>query len=316
MTADFDLLDAAFVNDPFPLLASLRRDSPVHHDPRTGLWLVSRHADVQQVLLDTETYHPDNAQNPVVRLAVPALRVLARAGFVLPPALANNAGPDHLSLRRLVSRFMSAERVRAAVPIVEEESRDLLGEVSARLASEGVCDLVAGYSRPLACRVMMRLFGVVGATPLELLSWSDAALQLFYGRPAPDAQPELAEQVAHFYRWLTDRLDCDMPRTGLMRALADHQLADGRPLDVPTAVAVCFFVLVAGQVTTSQLIATVLKIVSPNAAAWKRAGREEGFAAACVDEVLRREPPVTTWRRITARPVELAGVRLLELACC
>jgi cytochrome P450 len=44
---------------------------------------------------------------------------------------------------------------------------------------------------------------------------------------------------------------------------------------------------------------------------WRRlAEGEPGLAAACVEEVLRREPPVTTWRRVTSRPVTLSGVDL------
>jgi cytochrome P450 len=330
MIAQLDLFDGSFVDDPFPLLASLRRDRPVHHDSGTGLWLVSRHADVKRVLMDPDTYRPDNAQDVVFRPGVPALRVLARAGFALPPALANNGGPAHAGLRRLVSRFMNAERVRAAVPLIEETARELLRGVGERLAAGRICDLVAGYARPLPCRVMMRLLGIDGATPAELLSWSDAALRLFYGRPSPDEEPALAEQVAGFHGWLTGQLtqrrtghstqrphggpDQDGRKSaaqdGLMGALAAHRLPDGRPLDVPTAVAVCFFVLIAGQATTGQLIATVLRTAGADPQVWERAGRQDGFAAAYVEEVLRREPPVTTWRRITARPARLAGVRL------
>ncbi|MFF0205793.1 cytochrome P450 [Streptomyces sp. NPDC005017] len=41
-----------------------------------------------------------------------------------------------------------------------------------------------------------------------------------------------------------------------------------------------------------------------------RAAAEEGMAEAWAEEVLRREPPVTTWRRITARTTRLGGVEL------
>ncbi|MEU3254251.1 cytochrome P450 [Streptomyces sp. NPDC006997] len=42
---------------------------------------------------------------------------------------------------------------------------------------------------------------------------------------------------------------------------------------------------------------------------WQRATHPE-TAGAWVEEVLRREPPVTTWRRTTARSVRLGGVDL------
>ncbi len=37
---------------------------------------------------------------------------------------------------------------------------------------------------------------------------------------------------------------------------------------------------------------------------------EPESAAPWAEEVLRREPPITTWRRVTARPVTIAGTEV------
>ncbi|MFI8997389.1 cytochrome P450 [Streptomyces sp. NPDC053542] len=305
-----DLFDTRFVADPFPALAALRRDAPVHHDPVTGLWLVSRYRDVRQVLLDPVTYVPDNAQHVVTRLPVPALRVLARAGFALPPALANNGGPSHAGLRRLVTRFFNAERVAAAVPLIEETARKLLTGIRERLDRGEAGDLGTEYARLLPCQVMMALLGIENVPPTALSEWSDAALELFYGRPSAERQLPLAELVADFYRWLRGQVTSAAPQGSLVEALHGHQLPDGTRLDTPTAVAVCFFVFIAGQSTTGQLISTVLRTTLSDPRAWSRAAAEESFGQAWVEEILRREPPVTTWRRATAHPAELSGTRL------
>ncbi|WP_346657022.1 hypothetical protein [Streptomyces sp. F001] len=80
----------------------------------TGLWLVSRFRDVRRVLLDPSALLPDNAQYAVAPLPLAVLRVLARAGFTLPPAPANNGTAGHAGLRRVVTRFFNVERVAAA----------------------------------------------------------------------------------------------------------------------------------------------------------------------------------------------------------
>lgn len=85
-----DLFRDPFVRDPYPWLDLLRSQPPVHHDPATGLWVV-----------------PDNAKHAVSPLPVAVLRVLARVGFTLPPALANNATLSHSGLRRVVTRFLT-----------------------------------------------------------------------------------------------------------------------------------------------------------------------------------------------------------------
>lgn len=306
-----DLFGAPFIHDPYPWLDLLRSESPVHHDPGTGLWLVSRHQDVRQVLLDPGVFLPDNAQNAVAPLPVPVLRVLVRGGFTLPPALANNGTPSHPGLRRLVTRFFNAGRVAAAAPVVERIADELLQPVRSELDATGGGDLFPSFAQVLPCRVLMELLGIRGVDPATLIRWSDASLELFWGRPALDRQRELAELVVAFHQWLTGTVrDGSAPADSFIGALARHRLPDGRPLDVGTAVGMCFFVLIAGQSTTGQLIATVLRRALAEPGMWARVAGEDGLAEAWVEEILRREPPVTTWRRVTARATELGGVRL------
>ncbi|MFJ5780314.1 cytochrome P450 [Streptomyces sp. NPDC093094] len=306
-----DLFGDPFVRDPYPWLDRLRSESPVHHDPATGLWLVSRHHDVRQVLLDTDRFLPDNAQHAATPLPVAVLRVFARARFTLPPALANNGTLSHAGLRRVVTRFFNAQRVTAAVPVIERIAGELLDALSPQLESNSGCDLFTSFAQVLPCRVLMELLGIQGVEPGTLIRWSDASLELFWGRPTLERQLELAESVVEFHRWLTSTVrDHAAPSDSFIGALANHRLPDGSPLDVETAVAACFFVFIAGQSTTGQLIATVLRRALAEPGMWPRAAAEEGQAEAWVEEVLRREPPVTTWRRVTARATRLGGVEL------
>ncbi|WP_432068047.1 cytochrome P450 [Streptomyces sp. C10-9-1] len=306
-----DLFGDDFIGDPYPWLDQLRAQAPVHYDSRTGLWLVSRHSDVRRVLLDTADFRPDNAQNAVTALPVPVLRVLARAGFQLPPALANNGSAGHAGLRRVVSRFFNASRVTAAVPVIERTADELLGAVRAQIDTEGACDLFTSFAQVLPCRVLMELLDIEDIDAATLISWSDASLELFWGRPSLRRQLHLAELVGAFYQWLSTTVRSGGAAPGsLIGALTRHRLPDGEPLDPGTAGAICFFLLIAGQATTGQLIATVLRRALSEPGLWPRLAHEEDLAEAWVEEVLRRESPVTTWRRVTSRPVELAGVSL------
>ncbi|MFH8253964.1 cytochrome P450 [Streptomyces roseolus] len=307
-----DLFGDSFVRDPYPWLDRLRAEAPVHRDPGTGLWLVSRHEDIRRVLLDTDRFLPDNAQNAVTPLPVAVMRVLVRAGFTLPPALANNGTPSHAGLRRVVMRFFDARSVAAAVPVIERVADELIDRLpdEATAASDDL-DLFVPFAQILPCRVLMELLGIRDIDPATLIAWSDAALELFWGRPTLARQLELAELAAEFHRWLTATVrDGDAPPGSFLRALADHRLPDGAPLDTATAVAACFFVFVAGQSTTGQLIATVLRRALTDPEVWRGAAEEENLAEAWVEEVLRREPPVTTWRRVTAEATRLGGVDL------
>ncbi|GAA1608531.1 hypothetical protein GCM10009789_73730 [Kribbella sancticallisti] len=77
---------------------------PARYDEELGMWVVVEPAEVREVLLDPETFRPDNAVLAHTALSVKALRVLQGVGFALPPTLANNAGPSHRPIRAAVAR--------------------------------------------------------------------------------------------------------------------------------------------------------------------------------------------------------------------
>ncbi|SHF41365.1 cytochrome P450 [Streptoalloteichus hindustanus] len=306
-----DLFGDDYVRDPHPTLRALRERSAAHHDPTTGLWLVSRHADVREVLLDAETYHPDNALTAVTPLPIRALRVLARAGFALPPTLANNGTPTHPGLRRLVTRFFTARRVAEAVPLVERLADEHVAVAEAELAATGRTDLVAAVARDLPCRLLLAMLGLPDVDVPTLKGWSTASLELFWGNPGPDRQEELARSAGEFHRWLADQVRAARPDgEDLFSALVAHRRPDGEPLDVDEAVGVCYFLLIAGQETTTQLLSTALRRLVARPELWRRLADDAELTAACVEEILRHEPPLPTWRRVAARPARLGGVDL------
>ncbi|WP_406432205.1 cytochrome P450 [Streptomyces sp. NBC_00631] len=115
-------------------------------------------------------------------LSLAALRVPARAGFTLPPALANNATATLPGLRWVVTCFFSARRFADAIPMIEDIAGELLDATQARIDSTGSCVLLAAFAQPLPCRVLMELPGIRGIAPATLIRRGDAALEPFYRR--------------------------------------------------------------------------------------------------------------------------------------
>ncbi|MFD1149287.1 cytochrome P450 [Saccharothrix hoggarensis] len=282
-------------------LRSLRENAPVHRDERTGLWLVSRYDDVRAVLADARRFHPDNALDAVVPIPRPVLRVLARAGFSLPPTLANNGTGTHADLRRLVARFLTPARVAALGPRIAELAAERLDRLSGRV------DLHPALARDLPAIVLLEVLGIRDVDVDALKAWSTASLELFWGDVTVERQHELARPAAAFHQWLTARIKAARGDDDLFGAL--------RSAEVPIrdAAGLCYFLLIAGQETTTQLLCAVFHAVlrhdvdRPGDRLWSRLD-EPGVAAACVEEVLRRDPPVSTWRRVAAEPVTLSGV--------
>jgi hypothetical protein len=54
--ANFDPLAKSFLDDPFAVLASLPRETPVFYAPSIDYYVVTRYTDIKSVFLDPETY--------------------------------------------------------------------------------------------------------------------------------------------------------------------------------------------------------------------------------------------------------------------
>ncbi|MFG2994482.1 cytochrome P450 [Streptomyces sp. NPDC048257] len=309
-----DLFDQGYARDPYPAMAALRENEPVKFDENTGLWLISRYQDVRSILLDPENFLPDNAIDAIGRFSVPTLRVLARVKFDLPQTLANNGSDSHAGYRRIMTRLFNAPAVAAAVPMVEKVVAEALDDVERRLAADGVCDLATTLARDVPFRVMLRLLDLQSAVDVgidTLSRWSDASLELFWGRPRGEREVALAREAAAFYAWLTALVSKPAPEPGtLLGALAAHRLPDGERLGLNQKAAVVYFMIIAGQMTTTQMLGTMCLRALREPGLWQRFAAEPAAVAPWTEEVLRRDPPITTWRRITGRPVTVSGVEL------
>jgi len=266
-------------------------------------WLVTRHALVRQVLADPVSFAPDNALDAVTPLSVPALRILVRYGFRLPPTLANNGTPSHPALRGIVADALHPHRVAAQRDWLTGVVRRRVVTITASLRAGDPVDLDAAVSRDLPLAVLGRLVDLPSDEVAVVKRFSAAALELFWAPLTPQRQQELATVVGQYYARLRRFAET---ASGLVSTLREYALSNGLSMD--EVVGVLFFLLVAGQETTSQYLTLLMRrlIAEPELPAALSAGRVS--VEDVVEEGLRLEPPIVTWRRVTTRDVVLGGV--------
>ena len=267
---------------------------PARYDAELGYWVVDDPDLAREVLLDPETFRPDNAVLAHTPLSVKALRVLSAVGFALPPTLANNAGESHRPIRAAVARFFSPARVAAVEALARELTAARVTAAADALADGEQVDLVQAIAAEPPALVLLHMVGLTDVDVPSLKAWSLDSLELFWGWPDEDRQLELAHSAAEFYAWLRSRTTAarKIPGDDLFGVLVGLGLTDEE------VCAVGYFLLIAGQETTTQLIS----------AAFHRAlGRS---SAVDVEEVLREASSVPTWRRVTAKPAVVGEVEL------
>jgi cytochrome P450 len=189
-----------------------------------------------------------------------------------------------------VARFFSPARVAAVEPLARALNDTRVAAATHRLVAGEEVDLVQAIATEPPALVLLHLLGLEADVP-ALKEWSLDSLELFWGRPDADRQLELAHTAAEFYTWLRART---REALGLFGALVELGLSEEE------VCAVAYFLLIAGQETTTQLIST----------AFQRSIGRQYDAGAVVEDVLRESSSVPTWRRVTARSTTLGSTDL------
>ncbi|MCW2134956.1 cytochrome P450 [Arthrobacter sp. VKM Ac-2550] len=264
--------------------------------------VVSDPAEVREVMRRTEDFLPTNALTSVVPLAPAALRILSRARFALPPVLASATGTKHRDVRKLVASFFTPAKVAAIGPQVRELTR-LRTAATTELLHHGPVDLADAVAKHIPPVIMAELTGV-RCPDLDILKrWSRDSLELFWGWPTEDRQPVLAESAAEFYGWLRGEVAASRGTASLFGVL------DAAGLTPSEICSLGYFLVIAGQETTAQLIGTSFYRALQEPGRWQHLGAGSG-AVSFVRQVLATESSVHTWRRAVARDTRLGGTEL------
>ena len=100
---------------------------------------------------------------------------------------------------------------------------------------------------------------------MPLKRWGLDSMELFWGWPDEARQLELAHSAADFYVWLRQLVTESLtaPGRNLFKSLAEHGLS------TPEICSLGYFLLIAGQETTTQLISTALfRLLEGSAPLW------------------------------------------------
>ncbi|MGY2744216.1 cytochrome P450 [Pseudarthrobacter sp. O4] len=268
-------------------------------------YIVVRDPDaVREVLHRPGDFSPANALVAVTPLAGPALRVLQRVRFALPPVLASNDTDTHAGIRKVVAGYFTPARVTAVEPRIRELAQEAAANAAEQLERLGHVDLLPTVAAFPPAVIMLELLGLPVRDLARLKCWGLDSMELFWGWPDEDRQLELAQSAADFYVWLRQLVEESVPAAGrnLFKSLAEHGLS------TPELCSLGYFLLIAGQETTTQLISTSLFRLLEGSApvGWDDAASEAG-SRSMVRHVLATESSVPTWRRVAAQDTRLGG---------
>jgi len=125
---------------------------------------------------------------------------------------------------------------------------------------------------------------------------------------------EIATSMAAYRRYLRDLVDTRAREPGddLTSDLLEIHAEDPHRLTLDEVSSILFSLSFAGHETTTGLIGNTARRLLEEPGRWARIVQRPELIAAAVEEALRYDTSVPVWRRVSTRPVTLAGVDLPE----
>lgn len=304
----FDLFREPQLSDPYPFFKLLRQESPVFYAEDIGHWVVSRYQDVKQVLRDHENYSAQNTIAPIHPLCEAASQALTDGGWNMVPALGNADRPEHTRTRRSVVKAFAPRRIAGLEPYVGA----MLNSAVDRFEQKGKAELMAQVLFDLPALVILKLLGFPDEQAPAIKEGAKNRILFVWGRPSDEEQTRLAAGLAGFFslcRQLVDeRLAC--PADDLTSELLRVRAGNDEVLSLDIIASILFAFFTAGHETTSSLLGNSIVQLLRQRETWEKIVAEPALIPGAVQEILRYDSSVISWRRKAKREMEIAGVKV------
>jgi cytochrome P450 len=293
-TADPDF----WPEDPYPLLAELRREEPLGRGESPGgtpFWAVTKHADVVRMSRDPETFCSSRGV---------LLMDMARELPDIPGALLYYDPPEHARYRRLVNPGFSTGRTKT----LEHDIRARAAALLDRIQPGQPIDLVQEVTVPFPLLVIADLLGVDGEDWPKFYEWSDIAIAAAT-EMTPESEVAMIEMANYFLSLVAQRRE--QPSDDLVSMLCQIE-ADGKKLDDGELMMFYGQLLVAGNETTRNLLSSGLIALAEHPEQWQILRDDPSAIPTAVEELLRWSTPVISFTRVATRDVEVRDQQISE----
>jgi cytochrome P450 len=293
----FSPYDYAVHDDPYPCYAKLRDEAPAYRNDELDFWALSRHEDVAAAFRDPARFSSANGVSLDPSAWGP--RAHRTMSFLaLDP-------PRHTRMRALVSAGFTPRRVRDLEPAI----RALTCRYLDAAVQRGSFDFVADFAGLLPMDVISDLMGVPEADRAELRQLAATVVHREDGvLDVPPSGMEAALTLAGYYADLVAERR-RRPADDLTSALIDAEV-DGDKLTDDEVIGFLFLMVVAGNETTTKLLANAVYWGWRNPAELGKVLADPGRAGDWAAETLRFDASTQIIARTVAEDFTAHGERI------
>jgi cytochrome P450 len=303
------LADPEVTANPFPFYERVKAVAPVYRNPEIGIVMVLGYEELNEALLDTETYSAayyadminhmprSEAVAEIMKDAYPAENLLPQAD-----------DPDHKFHRKLAEPFLNPRALRSQHDRISARVTEVLDS----MPTGTPVDFVETVAAPLSVRVMCDFVGIPSEDQAIFTAGADAEV-IFTGSVVDDT---VAQQAARDYvrlqHYVADAIRTRMenPTEDPISYMAHAEPPEGtREMRFSEKIRWVCGLVIAGNETSSSLFSSMAYRLALDPALLQQI--KSGDAAVInnfVEETLRYDPPVMCLYRVATKDATLGGV--------
>jgi len=289
----YDPYDLDINADPYPVFRRLREEAPLYWNEEYEFYAVSRHADVERLLKEHETFI--SSRGGILELIKADLEMPSGVVIFEDP-------PTHTMHRKLMSRMFTPKKVAA----LEGKIRRYCVDVLDRLEGRTEFDFIADFGAQLPMRVIGMLLGIPEADQEAVRDRTNDNLRTEAGKPMAAGTDFANEAFAEYFDWRVDHPSDDV-MTELMNAEFTDETGSDRTLTRDELLIYISVVAGAGNETTNRLIGWAGKVLAEHPDQRRELVDDPGLIPNAIEELLRYEPPALQVARYVARDAEFQG---------
>jgi cytochrome P450 len=294
----WDPYNPAFFRDPYPVFRRLREEAPLYHNEEYGFHAVSRYAEVERALKDTESL--SSARGTILEI-IKANAQLPEAVFIFQDP------PIHTAYRTLLQRAMTPKRMAA----LEQQVRQFCAQSLDPLMGEDRFDFIADLGAKMPMRVISMLLGIPEEDQEAVRQSGDDRLRTEAGKPMSfSVEKNVAGSAYNEYiEWRTTHPSDDM-MTELLHAEFKDPAGTVRKLTRDEILAIVDVVAGAGNETTNRLIGWAGKELAEHPDQRRDIVKNPALIPQTIEELLRFQTPGPAIARYVTRDVEFYGQKV------
>lgn len=308
MGVSFEPFDPAIFDDPYPIYARLRSDAPLYRGPTHRFWTLSRFADIKAALADHQLFSSDITRGGIgITPEEAGGAELPERAHELPPGnLIVMDPPQHTAYRKVIAkRFLQ----KNMAPF-EATVRTVVDQLVDEFIVKGEVDIVEDFASAVPALVFADVLGVPQSRFRDLQRW---AAELTTVPTTSDGAAVHQEAVAAVSALFAEMLPFKQahPADDLLTDMA-RATGDGGTYSERDFVGMATSMLIAGNDTTANLLASAIYLLAKHPDQRARLVHDLSLVGNAVEEILRYEPPVHGLARVLTRDAELYGQPLSE----